>query len=151
MSRHNAWLPVTVALVVLMLQAGGALAQDPPPAKAPVPPEEGDRGAARGPAHPDEAAAARRLRAEALRGQWQGVPRNQIQMLAVGDNIIILYGTYLCQFDGATLELKAKVDLREIIQADRRLLKELRGDRARKPARAEKGEKAQPAPAAEEQ
>ncbi|MGQ9731650.1 MAG: hypothetical protein ACUVX8_10310 [Candidatus Zipacnadales bacterium] len=140
-----------VVLGLVLLQMGMVRAQEVPPAKAPTPPQTAQRGDAEAPPLPAEALEARRLRADALREQWQAVSRNQIQMIAVAENIAILYGTYLCLFDGTSLELKAKVDLREILQIERKWLKEQREGRLEKLERGAEENKAEPVSAAEEQ
>lgn len=140
------------AMVALAFQLTDGVAQDVPPAPAPVAPQQAVRG--------EEAAAAapernRNARIEALRQRWAELtaspPRaGSIQMVVQGDYIYILYGTYLCQLSAETLELKAKVDLRELVFGDRREARErlrLEGqDRKPKPvAEAPAEEGAQPA------
>lgn len=133
----NVWLrriaPVVVG-VVLLTYASALLAQDVPPAQAPAPP-----GAQEAKPHlglPGDAAAAdRRARVEALRERWQELaaanPRGTApQMIVQGEYIYILYGTILAQLSAETLELKAKVDLRELLLGDRDLGRQLRRDRA---------------------
>jgi hypothetical protein len=121
---------------LLALAVGRVPAQDAPAAPAPTPPGEGavDHGA---PALPDEGHADRKARIEALRARWQDMavaPRSQgIQMQVQGESIYILYGTVLLQLSAETLELKAKVDLRELVLGDRELAKHLRKERPEKP------------------
>jgi hypothetical protein len=139
----NAWLrkvaPVALTLV-LLLYAGVLLAQDVPPAQAPVPPGAQEAKPELG--LPGDAAADRKARAEALRERWmdlaQAAPRaTGPQMIVQGQYIYILYGTILAQLSAETLELKAKVDLRELLMGDRELMKKLRGERLEKKPRLE--------------
>ena len=147
----NAWLrriaPIAVVLV-LLLHAAALLAQDVPPAQAPVPPAAEQAKAEKG--LPGDLGADRKARMEALRERWQGLaagsPRSAgLQMAVQGEYVYILYGTVLCQLSAETLELKAKVDLRELIMGDRELLKKLRRDRPEKRPKPEQPAEAQPA------
>jgi len=120
----------------LALCAGVAFAQDAPAAKAPEPPVA-ERGGEDAPALPDDPKADRKAWAEALRAQWQepaaGSARGGgVQMHFQGDSIYILYGTVLLQLSADTLELKAKVDLRELVLGERALGKKPRAEKAPK-------------------
>jgi hypothetical protein len=135
MPKVDTWLrrlAGVAAVLMLLLQAQAMLAQDTPPAKAPTPPGNEEMKP------PDLPAAAgdRKARLEALRERWQEMaanPRGGIQMAVQGEYVYILFGTTLCQLSAETLELKAKVDLRQLIFGDKALGK-LRGDRpAKKP------------------
>jgi len=122
--------------VMLGLWAGAVLAQDAPAAKAPAPPEAA-RGAEEAPAL-DDARADRKARADALRERWQefaagGARGGGIQMHVQGESIYILYGTVLLQLSADTLELKAKVDLRELVLGEKGLAKGPRKERPDKP------------------
>ncbi|MBM3472071.1 MAG: hypothetical protein FJX75_02205 [Armatimonadetes bacterium] len=139
----NAWLrriaPVAVTLV-LLLYAGALLAQEAPPGQAPLPP--GAQEAKPDVGLPGDAAADRKARIEALRDRWvdlaAAAPRTAApQMIVQGQYIYILYGTILAQLSAETLELKAKVDLRELLMGDRELMKKLRGERPEKKLRLE--------------
>jgi len=82
-------------------------------------------------------------------GRWQGwadlAPAGGrgggIQMIVQGEYIYILYGTVLAQLSAETLELKAKVDLRELLLGDEAAVRQRRGDRG--------GRRAMPGPPAE--
>jgi hypothetical protein len=143
MLKADTWLQrvaVVAAVLMLLLQAHAVLAQDAPPAKAPTAPGDEEMKPADLPA----AAGDRKARLEALRERWQEMAANPrgggIQMAVQGEYVYILFGTTLCQLSAETLELKAKVDLRQLIFGDKGLGK-LRGDRPAK----------RPKPEAEEQ
>jgi len=147
----NAWLRaigLLAATLVLLVYAGALLAQDVPPAEAPVPPGAAEAKPDLG--LPGDAAMDRKARAEALRERWQDLaatnPRGTTpQMIVQGDYIYILYGTILAQLSAETLELKAKVDLRDLLMGDRAALKALRGERQERKPRVEAPPEAPPA------
>jgi len=145
MLKMNAWLhrvAVVAAVVMLLIQVHAVLAQDVPPAKAPTPAEAGEVNAP--PGLPEAAGAAdRQARVQAMRERWRDLAAETpargsgIQMIVQGDYVYVLFGTVLCQLSAQTLELKAKVDLRELVLGDRAARREQRGARPARAGRAE--------------
>ena len=134
MPNVGAWIQRMAVVATVLMSAfpvQAVWAQDAPPAKVPAAPEA---GAVKGD-QPQDVPADRKARMEDLRARWKELQAafpergNTIQMAVQGEYVYILYGTYLCQLSAETLELKAKVNLRDVILGDRALLRGLRRNR----------------------
>jgi hypothetical protein len=114
--------------VALLLQPGLALAQDPPPARAP------EGGAAAEVAAPPDLPVEGRDRREELRDRWRDMEgllgaRSPLQMTVQGENVYVAYGTYILLLSAETLEVKAAVDIRELLAGKRGLPRERQRER----------------------